>query len=411
MKNNKIIYIIIWVIILLFWTFYVVSLLNQKDKVSNSPIVKKKITEKKLYSFDEAIKSLEIENCSKLIKSDISKESLCKDTINNKLAFKNNDSNYCGLIENKKIKLKCIVDLNNYFYTNAIKNNDHELCIMISADKKKEECIKKVDDYYFKKNDCKNIFNQNYKKQCENQISNNLFLEARKASNSNLCNQINDDKLKKDCLTTINNDIYLDSIDLESCNKISDNELKTKCINKVNFNSWNYNKLSKSYCKQLDTEEMQNKCFDWYYLNQIESWKSSLESNCTKIKNIEIQNYCKSILTKNIEKQKTDKEVKQLESKWDYIWAINLKCESNNSWTDIDNCKKEEITKKAIADNDLTICSSLNNIDQKNSCESNATYELDSILFKKAVSEKNIDLCNKLSTKEKQDSCKKYFNN
>ena len=230
----------------------------------------------------------------------------------------------------KKINLKCKIDLNNNLFKNAIKNNDHELCIMISNDKKKEECIKLVDDYYFKNNDCKNIYNQDYKKQCIDKKNTDLFLKSRKLKDTNICNQLNDDILKKDCLKTIDNDIFNDAYDLVSCNKISDNELKSKCIVRVNFSSWNYDKWSKSFCKKLDTKEMQNKCYDWYYLYQIESWKSDSKLNCDKIINTEIQNYCKSILSKNSKKLVLKKQIKELEDKWDYIWVIGLKCEYDN---------------------------------------------------------------------------------
>ena len=412
--------ILIWISVIVFILLILLLLLVLKTSNSNDSnnnlnkdiiTLEKEVKEEVIkYNFYDVIESKIINNCDNLVDEDLDKSSLCKDKINFKLAFEKNEPLFCWKIVNKKIQFKCKVELNKQLYNLWIKDNNNELCLLISIEKSKIECSKKVDEHYYELNDCKNIYDKNYKLQCWDKIDSENFLKAKEANNKELCNSLSTDLLVNDCIDSIENKIYLSANSLESCNQLKSDTLRKKCIKRVIFLSWDYDKSSDDFCKELDKWEYKIKCFDWYYFNKVRSWLSNLNSTCNEIENLELKNSCLSIIEKRSNIEKIENESEKLKESWDIIWSINLNCESKKQWSDIDICKREELTKKAISDNDISVCNNLENNTLKDWCISSATFEIDSIIFKKAIAEKNIELCNELTTQEKKDFCLDYIN-
>ena len=106
----------------------------------------------------------------------------------------------------------------------------------------------------------------------------------------------------------------------------------------------------------------------------------------------------------------TEKKIKRLEERWDFVWIINLKCDTWRVWTDIVLCKREELTKKAVIFNDLLICKNLTNQHQIDLCIKNSKFEIDNSIFKQAISARDKTLCETLYDQSKVDFCKSYIN-
>ncbi len=323
-------------------------------------------------SYEDAIDSGEIDNCDKI--EDKNEISRCKDEIN-------------LLIAKKELK--------------------SDLCEQILDEELKNNCIDFIDQFYYSNEKCDLIVNDNLKKECLNLWYYKLYEQAINTKSYWTCDSIKNNEIKNECIQKLDLFYYWSATDIKTCTEIKDVDLKTKCISRVKIIFWDYN-YSLSNCSKIKYSELKQLCYDKYYFWVVSSWDYN-ENLCLKINSLDLQKECKTLIIKNRTDIISEKKIELLESIWDKIWALNIKCEIQNSGNSVILCKRKEIINLAVEKNDLSLCDNLNDITHIEICVNNSKFEIDNLTFKKALSQKDKNLCDSLYDKSKVDFCKSYI--
>lgn len=211
---------------------------------------------------------------------------------------------------------------------------------------------------------CESIKNTEQKLACKNMI---LAIQALDSKNTALCVEIQDQAIKTQCQDRIGLEIAREKWDKSLCSSITD--------------SW-----SISYCRTSIDEENLRKI--------IQEWTAS-ETTCSALE----ENLRETCIRSIAKKQTQDLYIKAIQSNSiENCELIEIESEKNI-------CLDTVHLKKAVAENNISLCANILSSEKRDSCESLLEKKNDTIRFKELISTNNREWCSTLSDTVLQNRC------
>lgn len=248
--------------------------------------------------------------------------------------------------------------------------------------------------------DCAKItWNEELRKQCEDNLNYNSIL---KSGNASQCDIINDETLKIRCYDKMYMSSAVDQKDVKLCGKIVDAVLKQMCLDQVHMLLARFSE-SVEDCSSINSEILRKQCANNFYLKS--SAKTMNVEGCNNISDPVLVAQCKKTVTRNISAVEQSKKAAENATTVKTLTSILDLCD-NLSEAKATLCKDSVYPQLAFDKKDISYCSKVSDPVKASECTRDQGDKINTYYLRQSLALHDKTVCDQISDDELKTLCK-----